>query len=165
MNARDWEGDVPLPRQRYCACEDHTGYEDWHGRIAGYTFHRCDCLECVTAIRAYHSTPARRRAQREANTFRSHARRARVMGVAHERYSARGIAERDRWTCGLCAGRIDARLKWPDTGSFSIDHIIPLRRGGSDTSGNVQAAHLGCNIRKNDRVQDLDNNVNTHRRA
>lgn len=30
----------------------------------------------------------------------------------------------------------------------SLDHIIPLSRGGHHTADNVQAAHLACNHRK-----------------
>jgi 5-methylcytosine-specific restriction endonuclease McrA len=35
---------------------------------------------------------------------------------------------------------------------LSIDHIVPIARGGEHEWDNVQPAHLGCNIQKNDRV-------------
>jgi 5-methylcytosine-specific restriction endonuclease McrA len=43
-------------------------------------------------------------------------------------------------------------LKHPHVGSPTIDHIIPLSRGGVDGPVNVQAAHFGCNSRKNNRA-------------
>lgn len=34
----------------------------------------------------------------------------------------------------------------------SIDHILPLARGGGDVPNNVQLAHLVCNMRKHAKV-------------
>jgi HNH endonuclease len=33
--------------------------------------------------------------------------------------------------------------------SASIDHVVPVRAGGADSRGNVQIAHLFCNLAKN----------------
>ncbi|WP_158070491.1 HNH endonuclease [Streptomyces luteocolor] len=37
--------------------------------------------------------------------------------------------------------------------SPSLDHVIPLSRGGSHRRDNVQLAHLRCNLRKNNRFE------------
>jgi len=65
----------------------------------------------------------------------------------------RDIYERDGWRCGLCGESIDPLAAWPDQLSASLDHIIPLSKGGHHIPGNVQAAHLSCNVRKGDRVE------------
>lgn len=52
------------------------------------------------------------------------------------------VAKRDGWMCGIC-GKIVTRANW------SLDHIIPLSRGGSHTYQNVTLAHRLCNIRRN----------------
>ena len=62
------------------------------------------------------------------------------------------VFERDDWLCGLCGEPVDKDLAWPDPMSASLDHIIPLSRGGAHTLDNVQLAHLACNIRKNNQV-------------
>jgi 5-methylcytosine-specific restriction endonuclease McrA len=62
------------------------------------------------------------------------------------------IAERDEYRCGLCGEPVDMDVAYPDTLSPSLDHILPLSRGGSHTPGNVQLAHLGCNVAKGARV-------------
>jgi 5-methylcytosine-specific restriction endonuclease McrA len=36
--------------------------------------------------------------------------------------------------------------------SPTIDHILPLARGGTHEPSNVQAAHFGCNAAKGARV-------------
>ncbi len=35
----------------------------------------------------------------------------------------------------------------------SIDHIVPRSRGGADDDGNLQIAHLRCNLLKHDQAQ------------
>jgi len=50
--------------------------------------------------------------------------------------------------CGICHKHIDLNKAYPDLESFSVDHIIPLSKGGSENQDNLQAAHLSCNISK-----------------
>lgn len=76
-------------------------------------------------------------------------RRAIVLGAAHEDYTSNYVFRRDNWTCGICGRKINKRLKWPMPFSPSIDHIVPLSKGGNDNPANVQAAHLRCNLGKN----------------
>ncbi len=61
------------------------------------------------------------------------------------------IHVRDGWTCQLCHEPIDRAIAWPHPKSPSIDHIVPLSRGGAHALSNVQSAHLGCNSSKRDR--------------
>ena len=63
------------------------------------------------------------------------------------------VYERDRWVCGICLERVDRRLIWPDPMSPSLDHIVPLSRGGAHQLANVQCAHLSCNVRKGARPE------------
>lgn len=50
--------------------------------------------------------------------------------------------------CPLCDEAIDAALAHPNPQSKSIDHIVPLSKGGSHSQSNVQWTHLVCNLRK-----------------
>ena len=79
---------------------------------------------------------------------RSQVRRIRLYGGEYEKFTYTEIFERDNWTCGICNESIDKELKWPDVKSVSLDHIIPVSKGGGHIRTNVQAAHLNCNIRK-----------------
>jgi len=58
------------------------------------------------------------------------------------------IAERDRWHCHLCGEKVEDSLRWPNPLSASLDHVVPLSRGGAHDPANVRLAHLGCNVRK-----------------
>lgn len=67
-----------------------------------------------------------------------------------ERFAPLDVYERDGWTCGVCRLEVDPGLPWPHPMSTSVDHILPLSRGGTHVLTNVQCAHLSCNSRKSD---------------
>lgn len=77
----------------------------------------------------------------------SRARRAIKIGTTVEPISETKIYERDGWICQLCHKKVDKRLRHPHPMSKSLDHIIPLSRGGTHTKNNVQLAHLRCNFK------------------
>lgn len=63
-------------------------------------------------------------------------------------YSDREIFIRDNWICHLCQKPIDQGLSRTDPMGATIDHVLPLSKGGDDSLGNVKAAHWSCNRAK-----------------
>ena len=61
--------------------------------------------------------------------------------------------ERDNWICQLCNRPINPNLKHPHLRSVSLDHILPLSKGGMHTRSNVQSAHWICNVRKSNNIE------------
>ena len=58
--------------------------------------------------------------------------------------------------CGkLCGRKINKELKYPHPMSVSLDHIMPLAKGGTHEWDNLQASHLRCNMSKGARVADV----------
>ena len=55
--------------------------------------------------------------------------------------------------CAICGKPVDKRLKWPDPMSRTVDHIVPVAKGGhpSDLS-NLQLTHMICNRLKSDKL-------------
>lgn len=48
--------------------------------------------------------------------------------------------------CGICGRPVDFDKKFPDPWSATLDHIIPIQKGGDPASlDNLQLAHLQCN--------------------
>lgn len=92
--------------------------------------------------------------QRDMDRVHYHNRRARKLSLPYETIRPSDVYRRDGWACQLCSLPIDPDLTWPDQGSRSIDHIRPLSRGGHHVMTNVQAAHLGCNLRKSCSYED-----------
>ena len=76
----------------------------------------------------------------------------RTRGGQVEPIDAAIIFERDGWACRICGLPVDSALPYPDPMSKSLDHVMPLSRGGSHTPANVQLAHLFCNLSKGARV-------------
>ncbi len=65
------------------------------------------------------------------------------------------IAERDGWTCHLCGDSIDRERHyqgWINPEGASVDHVVPLSRGGSNDPANLKAAHWSCNVRRGNRL-------------
>jgi predicted nucleic acid-binding Zn ribbon protein len=58
------------------------------------------------------------------------------------------IAERDAWRCGICRKRVNPVLKIPDPMAGSLDHLLPISRGGGNEPSNLQLSHLRCNCMK-----------------
>ena len=55
--------------------------------------------------------------------------------------------------CGICGLPVDKTLKSPDPMSKTIDHIIPVSRGGHPFElANLQLAHRCCNRQKGARL-------------
>lgn len=108
----------PRPRQRFCG------------------------LACRPATRKVYPTV------QERQTAQWHRRRAWKRGAGYERFTRKSIYERDGWLCKLCGDPVD-RSDDPDPHLRpSLDHILPLARGGAHSRSNVQCAHWICNSRK-----------------
>lgn len=62
------------------------------------------------------------------------------------------VFERDGWTCQTCLAPIDRSAAPRSPRSPSVDHVIPLSRGGPHAMANVRCTHFGCNSRKGNRA-------------
>lgn len=68
-------------------------------------------------------------------------RRARKKAALVERVSVRRVVARDRSTCHLCVKAVTPEQR-------SLDHLIPIVRGGAHAEWNLMLAHLTCNKRR-----------------
>lgn len=90
------------------------------------------------------------------DAMRNYRRRTRIEDGEVELFEPREIYDRDSWICHICNQPIDPSTLWPDTRSASMDHVIPISCGGHHTRDNVKASHLGCNIRKGNRMEAVE---------
>ncbi len=84
----------------------------------------------------------------EMKKMRGSRRRAILRGVQYEDFYHTEIYTRDKWICQICLTPVDRTKKPPNYRSPSIDHIVPLCKGGPHRRSNVQCAHWICNLRK-----------------
>lgn len=118
---------------------------------ARYCSASCRGRAGAEARRKYLTSEAKAEALRLKNERRWDQRRARKAAAAFEDFDRREVFIRDGWRCGICKGKVDAKLSAPHPMSASLDHIVPLSRGGDHTRANTQLAHLRCNIAKGNR--------------
>lgn len=85
-----------------------------------------------------------------AKRARGSRRRARERNAEVERYSRHAIFERDGWRCHICRRKVLRDAVVPDPKAPTIDHLLPLSKGGGDTPANVATAHFICNSIKSD---------------
>lgn len=75
-------------------------------------------------------------------------RRARRRSVPADTVSLEELLQEQQGYCYLCTARINLDLQYPDPMSASIDHVVPLARGGTGLRDNLRAVHLICNRQK-----------------
>lgn len=77
--------------------------------------------------------------------------RARKHGVYYEPVNRLKVYERDAWTCYLCGiGLVLSSTYMPN--QATIDHVIPMAKGGPHTYANVRACCHRCNSLKTDSI-------------
>lgn len=84
--------------------------------------------------------------------------RKKCNGEIDHSISLEKLIMRDKNTCHICGHRCDSRDFVIDiNGNYitggnhpSIDHVMPLSKGGSHTWGNIKLAHHRCNSQKSD---------------
>ena len=86
--------------------------------------------------------------------YNSIRRRCRKYGVFYDpKVTAKAVIERDGGICQICHKKCDENDRsWGSLGPKfpTVDHIIPLAKGGTHTWGNVQCACALCNSYKRD---------------
>lgn len=85
---------------------------------------------------------------RHKNKVKAYNRHVKIKNGTTGRYTKQEVLNKTNGVCGICGELIDLTLKFPHKSSFSIDHIVPISKGGSNTIDNVQPAHLLCNCLK-----------------
>ena len=62
------------------------------------------------------------------------------------------IYRRDKGICWICGGKVNMNLDHNDEMYGSIDHVIPISKGGMDSWDNVKLAHRRCNRIKSNKI-------------
>ena len=122
-----WEGDADM-----CAALTSSGFLDDDRRIHNWADYTGRLISTRVANRA-------------ASLDRTHQRRARIRGSVYVKVSRAEIFERDAHQCYLCGRGVPP-------GFETIDHVVPLARGGAHVPDNLRLACRSCNSRKGTRL-------------
>lgn len=117
------------------------------------------CVACSVLVprrtpksRRRYCDPCRQEALRISRIESTNRRRAWKVRAPTENIDICIVYAACRWTCGVCGLPVEPAASKPDLDRASLDHIIPLSKGGHHTYDNVQLAHLRCNVRKHARI-------------
>lgn len=102
----------------------------------------------------YCSEKCKRKSKRRKSSYRG---RCRNYGVYYDPTVTREkVISRDNGVCQICGKVCDENdLRWGTLGPDfpTLDHVVPLAKGGTHTWGNVQCACASCNSDKRDLLE------------
>lgn len=170
--------DVDKPTPTCFRCGKETSFYKTSGKPKRYCSHECvvarrpkphipiTCPWCkqdfVQNIRSqkYCCTACRQKDRNEKNRSigsskvaamlrgRTHARRCAKFSRKYEIVDPMDVHTRDGWVCQICMAPVCKDSVFPDPLSATVDHIVPLSRGGDHVMNNLQTAHWMCNSAK-----------------
>jgi hypothetical protein len=108
------------------------------------------CVRCGDSFVRRCTTPTGHCSRRCWARDKNAARRALLRALDDGTVSRWRIFERDGWTCHICGDPVDRNAEVPDLAAPTLDHVVPLARGGRHTETNIKTAHFYCNSVKRD---------------
>ena len=140
----------PLSK-RFCAicvrAEKTRGYRHNERTVSCV---RCGC-EAIGKAGKRVCAECNSKAQAEGRRTYKHQRRARMAGLPNERVVPSVVFNRDGHRCCGC-GCVVVQSKTWRTDMATIDHIVPISKGGGNTYNNTQTLCSMCNARKGDMI-------------
>jgi 5-methylcytosine-specific restriction endonuclease McrA len=101
--------------------------------------------------KCYKTTPAYKASNRASRARR----RARKAGAECEAVNPIKVFRRDNWTCKYCKCKVEKHNGGYQPYGATLDHVIPLSKGGRHAYDNIVTACNQCNSLKSDKVFTL----------
>lgn len=146
--------------------EKHPGYiENWNASHSTYSRDRSRNIrksveyerECVVCGQPFKTWIPHKWTCSEKCTISHNSKRIPVDQIIDTDITLQGLFNRDGGICYLCGGKCDWSDKDSDTDSVgrrypTIDHVVPVKRGGLHSWSNIKLAHMGCNSAKGEKL-------------
>lgn len=141
-----------LKTERICPCCEISFFSQYGSAV--YCSEKCKRKAKRERFKERDPEKYKERVKKYRNHGNRHISRAKKYGCDYEYgITLAKVIAKDNNICQICGKPCDRTSKeWGSAGLLypSIDHIVPLSRGGSHTWDNVQLAHLICNSYKSD---------------
>lgn len=123
-------------------CTRNLPYGDFYCVASSEDGRHRYCKQCCKVNRSLESV--RKRDKKSKISFRQLYRAKKADVQFDESVKLVEVFRQYRGICAICR-------KWVQPRYASMDHIVPIIRGGTHTYDNLQLTHLRCNLRKGDR--------------
>jgi hypothetical protein len=107
----------------------------WKSTRAKWCINRLSCLDC------------QKRRMKENDTRKNHRRRA----AGELIMTVESLAKRDGIKCNICTKPVNMSKSGLDPLGPTIDHLLPVSKGGTNDSFNLALAHRQCNTSRGNR--------------
>lgn len=134
--------------QSYRAVRRNGASPNSHGR---WSASRCVICSSEFQTGVWNCTTCSPKCQQSLKRMADARRRALQAGAFVEDVVRESVFAADGYLCHLCGAKVDLAKTAPHPSSPTVDHIVPLSKGGSHERANCRTAHFGCNARKQDR--------------
>jgi len=150
---------VPYSNQKFCSsvCRERFNGRDAIGRgdiiASRIYFGKCKYCQAWKSTRAKWSinrlscNDCQQRRTKENDTKKNHRRRAAGELVM----TVQSLVKRDGVKCNICTKRVDMSKSGLDPLGPTIDHLLPVSKGGTNDSFNLALAHRRCNTSRGNR--------------
>lgn len=137
QQSQRWRANNPIPENFVYQCDDCSVLVERDYLVRRGAYGRfCDVC----------------RLHRKRARYRMKTVRRQSLTVKPSRLSCDEVAARDNYVCHICDGWVDMSLPRTIGLGATVDHVIPLSKGGSDEPENLRLAHWACNVRKGSKV-------------
>lgn len=120
------------------------------GTTSPYVWTQGNCFRCGTSFCIRASEPARYCTDACANRAKQSKRRATIRSAFVADVSPAKVFQADGYRCHLCKRLTLADKVVPHPRAPTVDHVIPLSRGGTHEPSNCRTACFHCNSTKRD---------------
>lgn len=137
---------------KYCddSCQSAAYYRRYRKSAPECSEEGCNRPVISKGLCGSHYGAIWRAANPDKHTAKNLRYRARKKHEGAESFSRMEVLELSDWTCHLCGDPIDRDCDYPNPLYGTVDHVVPLAKGGTHTLDNVKAAHHVCNSTKRD---------------
>lgn len=71
----------------------------------------------------------------------------------YQKIDRQTVLKRDGYKCAVCGIKLNRKAIPLSPNNPTVDHIVPLSKGGTHTYDNLRACCLNCNSKKGDRLE------------
>lgn len=113
----------------------------------------CDKCRGISRKVSSRESNRRNRKHNRAKYGTTHRARARKYGVYYEPVNRLKVYDRDKWKCCECGCKVVRSVEYKPN-QATIDHVIPMSKGGAHTYSNVVTMCMSCNSIKSNNLVD-----------